>query len=800
MSKNPRTELNLHTKASCMDSVISAEDIVELAERSEYAAVAVTDLNSVRMFPAVYELAKERHVTNKIIYGAEIKCRFDNEEQETLLTLLVKNRAGLKNLYRIISETEGDGLSRYDLVAAHREGLLIGYTGDNRYTGKIPDICDYIELRPASGKQAEIKLKLSLAHQKSIPAVAVSGARYMEKADGFYRDILLASTAEAVNDDSYFELYVRDTDEMLAEFAFLGDAHELVISNPAGISGQIEHIIPIPEEQHWFEVPNALEGLKKLCHENARIKYGLPLPATVRYRLYKEFSLITRNDCASYYMLWHKLLTLAKNEGFYVTVRAAAGSSFVAYLSGISEINPLPPHYLCPSCKHMEIENVESGYDLPERICPQCGTKMLTDGHDIPYEAFMGADGEKAPDIQVSASAKACERLMEYLVSIFGSERIVGTEYPAQITWAAAYRLVKRFSLAHDCSYTKEETERIADKLCGICKPEPASLSCFTAILPEGGDIYDFTPVKVCGERGYAKTVSHFSHRWLRDTLPMVTVISPHKYNTMMELLQEFTGANAVDVPINATEAMELFESTIGNAEYGALGLPEATFFVYNLVKNTKAKGFSDLVKVIGMSHGTDVWIGNGKELIGSGKQLKELAACSEDVMQTLTEYGMERERAFYICEAVRKGELEDNVDMQEEMRKCGVPEWYINSCKKIRYLFPKAHGLDYALSYVRMAWYKLHCPAEFYAAYFSVYGCGIRDFEVLLGGADRLRQYLEEIKDECDSERYTAALLCLECAAKGIRFLEADPQRSDMRLFLAEDGNVRLPLRKNEG
>ena len=614
-----------------------------------------------------------------------------------------------------------------------------------------------------------------------------------------------------MNDDSYFELYVRGSEEMQTEFAFLGHekAHELVISNPADIARQIEHVIPIPEEQHWFEFPNALEELQKLCRENARIKYGLPLPAAVRYRLYKELSLITRNDYASYYMLWHKLSTLAKNEGFYVTVRATAGSSFVAYLLGISEINPLPPHYLCPNCKHMGIENVGSGYDLPEKNCPQCGTKMLTDGHDIPYEAFMGTEGELPPDIQISASAKARERLMEYLVSMFGSERLVGTELPAQLTCRAAYGLTKRVAQANDCSYTKDETERIVDKLCGISKPEPAKLSCDTLILPEGGDIFDFSPVRVCDESECVKTAAHFSWQWLSGTLPKVTiVVLPHWHNAMMELLHEFTGVKAADVPINVPEAMELFKSTkplgiqpsdIDGVEYGALGLPESSFFMYSLVRDTNAEGFSDFVKVIGMSHGIDVWISNGKELIESGKQLKELAACREDVMQTLMEHGIEREMAFYINEAVNSGKLKDNYDMQEEMRKCGVPEWYINSCKKIRYLFPKAHAANYALSYVHMAWYKLHYPAEFYAAYFSVYGCGDTDYEILLGGTDKLRQYLDEVRVECHSERYCAILLCMECAARGISFLEPDPQRSDERLFLAEDGNIRLPLRRNE-
>lgn len=450
---------------------------------------------------------------------------------------------------------------------------------------------------------------------------------------------------------------------------------------------------------------NAIEELQKTCRENARIKYGLPLPATVRYRLHKELSLITSEEHAACYLLWQKQLALAKKEGFYVTVRATTGSTLVAYLLGISEINPLPPHYLCPSCKHMEIEGTGSGFDLPDRNCPPCGGKMLADGQDIPYEAFMGAEGELPPNIKVNASARACKRL-------------------------------------------------------------------------EGA-------------------------------VPKESIVTPHELNNMIELLREFTGINAYDVPLNVSEAMSLFGSTeplgiqhsdIGGGNIGVLGLlePSSSFTDYMAV-NARARNFCDLVRVIAISHGQEVWSGNGQDIIRSGEaELRELAACSEDVMQTLMEHGMERERAFCISEAVRKGEFEDNENMQEEMGDYGVPEWYIESCKKIKLLFPKAYAVEYALAFLRTAWYKLHYPTEFYAAFFSVYGCADTDYEILLGGADRIRKwYSEELMNSNQHRWGIPILLCMECTARGIRFLESDTQRSDERMFLPEDGNIRLPVSK---
>ena len=331
----------------------------------------------------------------------------------------------------------------------------------------------------------------------------------------------------------------------------------------------------------------------------------------MRYRLHKELSLVTSEEHAACYLLWQKQLALAKKEGFYVTVRTAAGSTLIAFLLGISEINPLPPHYLCPSCKYIEIEGTGSGFDLPDRNCPQCGGKMLADGQDIPYEAFMGAEGELPPNIKVNASARACKRL-------------------------------------------------------------------------EGA-------------------------------VPKASTVTPHELNTMIELMQEFTGINAYDVPLNISEAMSLFGSTeplgiqpsdIDGGKLGVLGLPEpVSLFTDRIAVDAKARGFCDLVRVIGISHGQDVWSGNDQELIRSGEaQLKELAACREDVMQTLTEHGMERERAFCISEAVRNGELKDNGDIQSEMHGCGVPQWYIESCKKIKMLFPKAHAVELALAFLRTA------------------------------------------------------------------------------------------------
>ena len=797
----PRAELNLHTAASLYDGVISREEVISTASSEEYSAVAVTDLNSVQMFPRIYCAAKEKGIAHKIIYGAEIKCRC--EGKELLLTLLAKNQAGCKNLYRIISQEE----PQLDFVKTYRDGLLIGFTSDNPADAAVPEICDYIELRPTTDKQG-IRQKLLTAEKLNIPAVAVSGARYLEQDDAICRDVLWVYAEQG---DEYIkhELYLRSGSEMLEQLAFLGEdkAYELVIENPNKIAEQIEQIAPVREEIHLFHLPNAEEELRELTYKFAKEKYGETLPETVQKHLDKEFSLILEQDCASRFLLFYKIVGHLQKELPPASFKGdwRTGETLTACLLGINNVNPLPPHYLCSHCKQSEFVtdgSVFSGFDLPDKSCPKCGKKMTADGQDIPWEMLIGDDKLY---VSLSVTSEARKKAADYLLSLFGTDRIVrvGTllrEYDK----VYVRELVKRFSEKHDIEITQTQQARIMKKL-DAHKVEVGGNVEWFYIIPEDMEIYDFFPVRA----EYDETITAlFDFGQTNGTLYMIELSDLH-YHPELDLMERYTGTSFKDVPLNEPELYELFNGegmpaatslNPDNTIPATLGLLERSRDVDELL-SLKPKNFSQLAKIVGMRMRSipDSSRINGVFLVKSGLlRFEELIAFGEDVFRKLVSHGMDSKEASALMRKVVRYELKQDEAAQEKMLKCGISRMYIEYCKTFLGLYPKTSSIEKTMRLLHMAWYKLHYPAAFYAATLNVQS---NKFDLTILAQDRKKalKELDELSFILDA--YSGidypVQLCRECLMRGVRFLPPDPEKSDKELLTPENGNIRLPLEK---
>lgn len=773
-SDKKRTELNLHTNMSRIDSLIGPKDIIELAETHGLDSVAITDFHSVQAFPEIYRLVQEQDKDLKIIYGAEVRCRMAGEANTVDFTLLVRNQRGLKNLYKIISAITADETLDNTYMLAHREGLLLGWSCKNQMDFAGTD-CDYIEIHPAN----ECKNKALIEHLRDTdnhtPVVAVSNARYVEKEDALWREGLRAQM-ELENDDPLHSLYLHTSDEMLSALTYLGEetAHTLVLENPNQIASMIEPVVPIPDGRFLFSLPNAAEELRAICQANAEKKYGPKLPTEVTERLNTELPLILKQHWESYYVLAQKLTAYARSLGYHTGTRGRVASSFVAHLLGVTDINPLPPHYVCPQCKHSEFitdDSVVSGFDLPDMFCPVCGEPLRGDGHHIPFESFMGIHGEQIPDIDLEIPVEIRETLSEFLVSIFDEEHLtrIGTistflgERPDM--QEALIEYVQRAGenvLTATAKKTLFEKARDVKTGVGIWPGR-------YMFIPAEMDIFDFTPIRRI-EDNSIKNITHFQSSDLRDTLGLIDLLS-HTTHCMLKRLEEFTNTKVSEAKINdpAIYALIRGEHVLNDVHVGPLGLGEfEDEFMRELVQELHPKCFSDLMKLRGFAHGIDVWTNNGCKLIASGTaRFEKLIAFQDDIFLMLQKHGVEQEKAYRIMEIVHKGKAKHLLTEQDvqELHTCDIPLWYIESCKGIKYLGNKAHAAEYMLASVRLAWYKIYYPTAFYAAYFST------------------------LKDQTESSVYE------ECLSLGIALLPSDPKKSDKRLFLPENGNIRRPL-----
>lgn len=761
------------------------------------------------------------------------------------VVILIKEFKGVKNLYKIISESHLKYFGRTpripkSLLQKYRDGLIVGSACEagelyramvaGRSEAELEAIAsfyDYLEIQPLKNNafmiregtvrsEAELiefnKRILALGDKLGKLTVATCDTHFLDPEDEVYRRILM--DAKGFEDaDNQAPLYFRNTREMLDEFRYLGDrAYEVVIENTNKIADMIEDIVPIKDGNYPPSIENSAEELKELCYEKAYRLYGDPLPEFVRDRLERELNPIIEHGYDVMYMIAQKLVKKSIDDGYIVGSRGSVGSSFVAFLSGITEINSLPAHYLCPQCRYLEFPKVApgmSGCDMESKSCPQCGTPLKKEGHDIPFETFLGFNADKVPDIDLNFSGEYQTKAHKYTEVLFGEGYVFKAGTIGTVAEKTAFGYVKKYFEKRGIQVRNAEVERLKIRCTGV-KRTTGQHPGGVIVCPKTLDIHDFTPVQHPADDPESDVITtHFDYHSIHDNLLKLDILG-HDDPTVIRMLEDLTGTKVQDIELDDPETMSLFSSTkaLGvtpeaiASPVGTYGIPEfGTRIVRNMLVETKPKSFSELIRISGLSHGTDVWFGNAQELVQSKTCTLNSCICTrDDIMAYLISMGLPNGVAFKIMESVRKGKgLSD--EWQALMREHNVPEWYIDSCLKIKYMFPKAHAAAYVTNAFRIAWYKVHRPVEYYIAYFSIRADEF-DYDMMTRGYDYTCDKIAELeklgKEASAREKNLQTILeiCREMYARGIEFEPISLYRSDATKFVkSESGKIIPPL-----